>query len=50
MHLLHRLAAVNAATLGRVIAALPPKSQTPINAQTVRRLLKEDSQCLQTIH
>lgn len=51
MHLLNRLAMLNAATLGRVIAALPPKSQTPINAQTVRNLLQENNKCLQpTIH
>lgn len=42
MNIFQQIAALYAATLGRVHAALPPKSQdTPITAASLREALKE---------
>ena len=50
MNIIANVAAFYAATIGRAYAALPPKSpDTPINAQTLRELLKEETPCTSTI-
>lgn len=49
MKIIEQMRRVQAATVGAALAALPPRTETPITAESIRQAL-ETPTCPQTIH